>query len=290
MNFIKLKARAKINTALDVLGKLDNGYHDLRMIMQSVNLYDNLFIKKTKTGIVEMKTNLSYLPCDDRNLVYKTAVLLKEKYNIEDGIYIDLYKRIPVAAGLAGGSSDCAAALIGIRRLFNLPITHEELMEMGKDFGADVPYCIMRGTALAEGIGEKLTKLPPFPFCYVLLSKPSFSVSTASVFQGLNINEITNHPDIEKMIYNIEKKDLQAICNGLSNVLETVTIKNYPIIDDIKSIMLKNNALGSLMSGSGPTVFGIFASKNDCLSALKELKSDLKIKDTYLTTIFNTKN
>lgn len=289
MNYIKLKARAKINIALDVLGKFDNGYHNLRMIMQNVNLYDNLFIKRTNTGEIEMQSNLSYLPCDERNLAYKAAMLLKERFNIKDGIYIDLYKRIPVAAGLAGGSSDCAAALIGIRRLFNLTIPNNMLLKIGEELGADVPYCIMRGTALAEGIGEKLTKLSPFPFCYILLAKPSFSVSTASVFQWLNLDEIKNHPNIEKIIYDIEHNDLKGICSGLSNVLETVTIKNYPVIDDIKHIMIKNNALGALMSGSGPTVFGIFTSKYDGISALKELKHQLKIRDICLTTVFNTK-
>lgn len=289
MNFIKLKARAKINTALDVIGKFDNGYHNLRMIMQSVNLYDNLFIKKIKEDKIVLKTNLTFLPCDERNLVYKAAMLLKEKYEIKEGIYIDLHKRIPIAAGLAGGSSDCAATLIGIRRLFNLPISQEELMDIGKQLGADVPYCIMRGTALAEGIGEKLTKLPPFPYCYVLLSKPAFSVSTASVFKSLNIDEIKEHPKVDKMIEDIKNNDLESICGSLSNVLETVTIKDYPVIEEIKQVMLKHNALGSLMSGSGPTVFGIFTSKADGLEALKELKREYKIKDTFLTTVFNTK-
>lgn len=171
MDDIKLRARAKINITLDAIRKMENGYHELEMIMQTVNLCDNLHIKKTNTGKVELKSNLVWLPCDSRNLVYRAAEYMRETYNIKEGIEIELVKNIPVAAGLAGGSSDCAATLVGINNLFRLNISQEELMKIGKSFGADVPYCILRGTALAEGIGEKLTVLPNFPNCYVLLAK-----------------------------------------------------------------------------------------------------------------------
>lgn len=287
MDFLRLKARAKINITLDVLRRREDGYHDLSMIMQTINLCDNIFIKKTDSREIKLKANLSWLPCDSRNLIYKAAETLKTKYDIKDGIYIELTKNIPVAAGLAGGSSDCAATLIGVRNLFKLPITNEELMTIGKELGADVPYCIMRGTALAKGIGEKLTPLPPFPNCYVLICKPPINVSTAAVFGSLDLNTVDRHPDNEKVIELIKNKDLQGVCNNMCNVLENVTIANYPIVADIKNYMLENKAVGSMMSGSGPTVFGFYNDYNTALAALKKIRHDTKIKEIYVTTIYN---
>lgn len=286
MDYIKLRARAKINTALDVLRKRDDGYHDLRMVMQTVNICDTLFIKKQHSGI-SLKSNLSWLPVDSRNLVYRAAQTLIERYNIPTGVYIELNKNIPVAAGLAGGSSDCATTLIGMRNLFRLPISNIELMSIGKELGADVPYCIMRGTALAEGIGEKLTPLPPFPNCFVLLAKPTINVSTATIFKSLDFNNITERPDIEQMIYYLENNDLTGICSTMCNVLETVTIPLYPIIADIKQSMLDKGAVGSMMSGSGPTVFGFFTEYEQGLEALKYIRKEFRTKDVFLTTVFN---
>jgi 4-diphosphocytidyl-2-C-methyl-D-erythritol kinase len=288
MDYIKLKARAKINITLDVLSDRDDGYHELQMIMQTVNLCDNIFIKKSGIPGIELKSNLVWLPCDERNLIYKAAKLMTDRYNIEDGLYIDLNKTIPVAAGLAGGSTDCAATLVGIRSLFSLNISDEELMAIGKELGADVPYCIKRGTALAEGIGEKLTELPPFPDCYVLLAKPPINVSTATVFKAFDESVVAKHPDNKKIIGLIKQRDLNAICGEMCNVLETVTIKAHPIIAQIKYAMLEKNALGSMMSGSGPTVFGFFNTYEDGIEALKYIRQKFHIKELYLTTVFNT--
>ncbi len=288
MNSIKLNARAKINITLDVLGKRDDGYHDLSMIMQTINLCDNLYIKKTDTGTVEMRSNLSWLPCDERNLVYRAAAMMREKYRIHEGISIDLSKNIPVAAGMAGGSSDCAATLIGIRNLFSLNIDNKELMAIGKKLGADVPYCILRGTALAEGIGEILTPLPPFPDCTVLVAKPPINVSTATVFGAFDINNVEKRPDNKKIIELIKAKALEGICQNMCNVLESVTVSNYPIIADVKKEMLENEAIGSMMSGSGPTVFGFYKDYKSALNGLRAVKSKFKFKEIYITTIFNT--
>ena len=255
MKQIKLNARAKINITLDVLRKRDDGYHDLSMIMQTVNLCDNLIIKTNESKTINMTSNYSWLPCDERNLVYKAAALMKEKYDIKDGITIHLEKNIPVAAGMAGGSSDCAATLVGIRNLFKIKADDSELMALGKNLGADVPYCILRGTALAEGIGEKLTQLPPFPNSILLIAKPPVNVSTATVFGSFDLNKVDKHPDNQKMIELIKNKDLKGICNNMCNVLETVTIKNYAIIDTVKKSMLEGFAIFSLMSCSFPTFF-----------------------------------
>lgn len=290
MEKIKLFARAKINPALDVIERLDNGYHNLKMILQTINLMDTITITKTCGNKINLETNISWLPTNNQNLVYKTAQYLKENYNINQSININLYKRIPIAAGLAGGSTDCAATLIGIRNLFKLPISNDELFKIGKELGADVPFCLLRGTALAEGIGEKLTPVHHFPYCYIVIAKPSISVSTESVFNELNINQIKERPDIEKILFYLQKQDLKGICDNLCNVLETVTIKRHPIISDIKNTMLNKGALGSLMSGSGSAVFGIYSSKKKATMTIKEIQNKLHIKDVFLTTPFNNYN
>jgi 4-diphosphocytidyl-2-C-methyl-D-erythritol kinase len=213
---------------------------------------------------------------------------LAERYSIKSGIYIELNKTIPVAAGLAGGSTDAAATLVGIRSLFNLKISDAELMAIGKELGADVPYCIKRGTALAEGIGEKLTELPPFPDCYVLLAKPPINVSTAAVFKAFDESVVSNRPDNKKVIECIKQNDLKAVCDQMCNVLETVTIKDYPVIAEIKQAMLENKAVGSMMSGSGPTVFGFFTNYDDGIEALRYIRQKFHLKEIYLTTVFNT--
>lgn len=287
MEQVKLFARAKINPALDVIERLDNGYHNLKMILQTINLLDTIIISKSKENKINLKTNIFWLPTDSRNLVYKTAQYFKENYNIKEGINITLHKKIPVSAGLAGGSTDCAATLIGVRNLFKLPISNDELFKIGKELGADVPFCLLRGTALAEGIGEKLTPIHYFPHCYIVIVKPSISVSTSSVFSSLNLNNIKERPDIEKIIYYLGKQDLENVCKNFCNVLETVTIARHPIIGKIKETMIKKDALGSLMSGSGSAVFGVFKSKKIAVLAIKELKQKYNIRDIFLTTPFN---
>ena len=288
MKEIKLKARAKINLTLDVTGRRENGYHDLRMIMQSISLYDNVFIKKTDKNYIKLKSNIDWLPSDERNIAYKAAMIMKEKFNIKEGIFISLDKKIPVAAGLAGGSTDCAAVLVGINKLFKLGLSKKELMDIGVTLGADVPYCIMRGTVLAEGIGEILTPLPPCPDMHVILLKPSVSVSTAAVYKSLDLPSITEHPDTEGVIECIKNKDKDGIANGLSNVLETVTLELHPQLKEYKERLIKKGAASSLMSGSGPTVFGLFYDKETALKAYKEFKAEGDIKHVILTKIYNT--
>ena len=255
MDEISLKALAKINLGLDVVRRRDDGYHEVRMVMQTINLYDRLVIKKTKEPGITIQTNISFLPVNENNLIYKAGKLLVDEFGIKEGISVKLNKRIPIAAGMAGGSTDAAAMLYGMNRLFKLGLSREELMERGVNIGADVPYCIMRGTALAEGIGEELTQLPPMVKCPVLIAKPGISVSTKFVYQNLKLNENTIHPDIDKLVDDIGRKELDSIAADMGNLLETVTIPNYPVISEIKQQMMKSGAVNSMMSGSGPTVF-----------------------------------
>ncbi|HKL80189.1 MAG TPA: 4-(cytidine 5'-diphospho)-2-C-methyl-D-erythritol kinase [Mobilitalea sp.] len=258
MNYISMKAYAKINLGLDVLRKREDGYHDVSMIMQSINLYDTLSIKKYNDGVIKVRTNLPYLPNDRRNLVYKATTLFNKTMKINAGIRIILKKNIPVAAGLAGGSSDAAAVLLGLNKLFNTGLSTSELMQLGVQLGADVPYCILLGTALSEGIGELLTPLKPIPECTILLVKPDISVSTKYVYEGLKLDSSIIHPDIKGMLDAIEEGSLLRLTSLMDNILQTVTVRDYPVIEEIKEKMMEKGALTSLMSGSGPTVFGIF--------------------------------
>lgn len=258
MNSINMKAYAKINLGLDVIRKREDGYHEVRMIMQSVDLYDTVTIRKSKDPSIRVRTNLTYLPNDRRNLVYKAAELFRDTLKIREGIRITLEKRIPVAAGMAGGSSDAAATLQGLNLLFGAGLTLEELQKLGVKLGADVPYCILLGTALSEGIGELLTPLKPMPDCYILLVKPDISVSTKYVYENLKLTETIIHPDISGMLTAIHGESLTELTSHMDNILQTVTIPEYPIIEEIKLCMKEQGALVSLMSGSGPTVFGIY--------------------------------
>lgn len=284
MDSMKLKAYAKINLGLDVLRKREDGYHEVRMVMQMVNLYDRIELVKKKNPGIEVKTNLYYLPTNQDNLVYKAANLLIEEFQIKEGIQIHLRKYIPVSAGMAGGSSDAAAVLFGMNRMFRLGLSLEELMKRGIKLGADIPYCIMRGTALSEGIGEKLTPLPSVPSCKVLIAKPAVSVSTRFVYENLKLQELNSHPDIDGIIENIKKKDIRGMAERLGNVLETVTIPAYPVIEDIKNVMKEQGALNALMSGSGPTVFGLFIEEKQARAAWEKVKS--LAKQSYLTTFY----
>lgn len=289
MDGINLKALAKINLSLDVVRRREDGYHEVRMIMQTINLYDKLEIKKSDEKGIHVTTNISFLPTNENNLVYKAAKLLIEEFGIEEGVSIHLYKYIPVAAGMAGGSSDAAAVLYGMNKLFNLKLSKQDLMERGVKLGADVPYCIMRGTALAEGIGEKLTKLPPAPECFVIIAKPGISVSTKFVYENLHANELTYHPDIDGMIEEIKQGSLEGVAEKMGNVLETVTIKEYPVIEKIKDTMKENGAINAMMSGSGPTVFGLFKTEEEAKKAYAVLEKDKDVKKLYITTMFNNK-
>lgn len=287
MDEISLKALAKINLGLDVVRRKDDGYHEVRMVMQTINLYDRLDIKKTSEPGIAIETNISFLPVNENNLIYKAGKLLVDEFGIKDGISVKLSKRIPIAAGMAGGSTDAAAMLFGMNRLFRLGLSKEELMKRGVSIGADVPYCIMRGTALAEGIGEELTQLPPMVKCPVLIAKPGISVSTKFVYQNLKLDENTVHPDIDKLVDDIGRKELDSIAADMGNLLETVTIPNYPIISEIKQQMIKSGAINSMMSGSGPTVFGLLADEETAKKAYEDMREAGLAKQVYLTTIYN---
>lgn len=284
---MRLKALAKINLGLDVIRRREDGYHEVKMIMQTIRLYDRIVMRKRREPKIQVKTNLFYLPENENNLVYKAAKLLIEEFKIQQGVQIDLQKFIPVAAGMAGGSSDAAAVLYGMNRMFHLGLSLEELMERGVKIGADVPYCLMRGTALAEGIGEQLTKLSPVPQCKILIAKPAISVSTKFVYENLKLDENTVHPDIDLLIQDIETKNLADMAAHMGNVLESVTIPNYPVIAQIKEQMIKDGALNAMMSGSGPTVFGIFDDKEKAEVAYKRMLEGNLAKQVYLTEVYN---
>lgn len=283
MNEYQLKAYAKINLGLDVVRRLENGYHEVKMVMQTVGIYDELTFSRKETGIV-ITTDSGELPTNEDNLIYKAAKLLMERYNVQEGVSIYLQKNIPIAAGMAGGSTDAAATLKGINALFDLGCTQEELKEIGVKIGADVPYCVMGGTALAEGIGEKLTSLSPAPDCFVLVAKPDINVSTKYVYEHLDAAGVEKHPDIDGMVQAIEDGDLQGVLERMENVLESVTIVAHPIIDTIKTRMKELGALNSMMSGSGPTVFGIFTEKEKAEAAYEKIKEEQLAKQVFVTT------
>ena len=269
MEEIKVKGMAKINIALDALRKREDGYHEVQMIMQQVGLFDEIHLKKIQKGIV-IETNCEFIPTDESNIAYKAAELMMKKYNIQDGICIYINKKIPVGAGLAGVSTDAAAVLKGLNELFGIGASEKELMEMGTNIGADVPFCIVGGAALAEGIGEKLTPIKGIDQ-WVLLCKPNISVSTATVYKKLDVSKIKKHPKTNKLLKAIENNDIQTVALNLCNVLETVTEKMHPVVRDIKRRMLEYNAMGSLMSGSGPTVFGLYKDYGKAKSAYDNL-------------------
>lgn len=283
MHKIFVKAYGKINLGLDVLRKREDGYHDLSMIMQTVEIYDGIEIKRTKGSGITIKCNVKTIPTDESNLVYKAAKLLKDEFNIIDGLSINIEKVIPVAAGMAGGSSDCAATLKGINKMFNIGLSDAQLRERGKRLGADVPYCIMGGTYLAEGIGEKLTPLKHLPGYKVLLLKPPIDVSTGFVYGNLKLDDSINHPDIKGMVKAVEEEDYNGICSRLGNVLESVTIPAFPIIEEIKEDMKKLGADNALMSGSGPTVFGLFSDEEEIANAYKVLNIKYPDAQIYVT-------
>ena len=287
---MRLRAMAKINLGLDILGKRDDGYHEVRMLMQTIQMYDLLDIRRKSSPGITLTTNLLYVPSDERNLVYKAAKLLMDEFAIQEGISMKLTKSIPVAAGMAGGSSDAAAAFVGVNKMFHLGLSEQELMERAVQIGADVPYCIMRGTALAEGIGEKLTRLPQLPKCYILVGKPAVNVSTKLAYENLDLQNMGAHPDIDGMISDIENGDLYTMVSRMGNVFEPGIIGKYPVNQEIKDLMEAHGALKAMMSGSGPTVFGIFDDKNKMKAAARVLRSSHLAKTVFATEVFNRKD
>ena len=289
MRHMELKALAKINLGLDVLGKRENGYHDVRMIMQSIYLYDEVRLDRSEEPGIRVKTNLGFLPTGEGNIAYKAAQMLKDEFGIGPGIDITLNKHIPVAAGLAGGSTDAAAVLFGLNRMFGLKLTREQLMERGVKLGADVPYCIMRGTVLAEGIGEELTVLPDMPKCTVLIAKPPVSVSTRVVYEALDAGEIADHPNIDGIIEGLKAGNLKKIASSMGNVLEGVTIPMHPVIEQIKEEMKAAGALNAMMSGSGPTVFGLFENRAAARDAQRRIREKALTRQVYVTSIHSVR-
>ncbi|RFT63992.1 4-(cytidine 5'-diphospho)-2-C-methyl-D-erythritol kinase [Bacillus clarus] len=258
MNRLKLlvKAPAKINLSLDVLGKRQDGYHEVKMIMTTIDLADRLELTELVEDRIEIVSHNRYVPDDQRNLAYQAAKLLKEKFKVKQGVSITIEKTIPVAAGLAGGSSDAAATLRGLNKLWNLGLTIDELAELGAEIGSDVSFCVYGGTAIATGRGEKIEHIKTPPSCWVILAKPHIGVSTADVYGNLKLNRVT-HPDVDKMVEVINRGDYKGICNTVGNVLEDVTFAMHPEVARIKAQMKRFGADAVLMSGSGPTVFGL---------------------------------
>lgn len=289
MEQMQLRAMAKINLGLDVIRKREDGYHEVRMVMQTIRMFDCLIMTRTEKEGIELESNLKFLPLNESNLAYKAADLMMQRKKEKGGVHIYLQKRIPVSAGMAGGSADAAAALFGMNRMFHMGCSAKELRKIGLTLGADVPYCLMRGTALAEGIGEKLTPVAPCPECAVLIAKPAISVSTRFVYENLHAEQITDHPDINGLIRAIERGSLDEMIPCMGNVLERVSIPAYPIIGEIKDKMMKCGARISMMSGSGPTVFGIFDTGEEALEAKQKLMAWGKAAMVYVTGLYHTK-
>ena len=280
---MKIKAYGKVNISLDVVGKReDGGYHLLKMIMQNIDLYDEIEVEKQECGII-LECNKSYVPVDNRNLAYKAAEIFKERYDIVDGVKINIEKNIPVSAGLAGGSTDAAAVLKVMNKLFNVNATEEELMELGLKLGADIPYCIHGGTALCEGIGEIITPIKPFRDKIVVLVKPAFGVSTKEVYKNFNLEKVKQHPKTAEIINAIENDDLNFVASNMKNLLENVTLRKHKILIKIKEEMNACGAINSMMSGSGPTVFAFFddmLKAQRCFEKMKKKYSDVFITRT----------
>lgn len=289
MDTIRLKARAKINLGLDVVRRREDGYHEVKMVMQMLRLYDQIDIEKTQESGILVRSNLSFLPTDERNIAYKAAKVMIDQFGLEQGVIIRIEKHIPVAAGMAGGSTDCAAVLYGMNKLFGLRLNQKKLRELGVKLGADVPYCLMRQTALSEGIGEILTPISPLHDCPILIAKPSVSVSTRHVYEHLKLDEQTMHPDIDGIVTALADGDLYGVTDRMANVLETVTVPEHPVIDEIKKQMMASGAVNALMSGSGPTVFGIFDDEEKAKKACEDMKASGLARQIYLTRPFNQK-
>ena len=266
------KAPAKINLLLDVLRKREDGYHEIEMVMTMVDLADRLEMEELPRDTIVLSSQAGYIPLDEKNLAFQAARLVKDRYGVKKGVFIHLDKRIPVAAGLAGGSSDAAAALRGLNRLWGLNLPEEELIGLAAELGSDVPYCVQGGTAIARGRGEKLERLPSLPPCWVVLAKPPINVSTADVYGRFRLEKVERHPSLERMVRAIRDGSFRGICAELGNVLETVTLELHPEVRRLKEIMGKLGADGVLMSGSGPTVFGLVAKETKAVRIYNGLR------------------
>ena len=281
------RAYAKINIGLDVLRRRADGYHEVKMIMQTVDIYDELVLERRKEPGIELRMDNSDLPSGGDNLICRAADLLFREKEITEGVNITLTKRIPIAAGMAGGSADAAAALRGLNELFDMGYSLKELQALGVGLGADIPYCLAGGTMLSEGIGEILTPLPAPPAAHLVIAKPDINVSTAFVYGNLHADRLAWHPDIDGMIAALQKGDLDGITGRLGNVLETVTVKAHPVIEQIKELLRKQGAENALMSGSGPTVFGIFKEKETAARAAEAVERGRLAKQIFVTTFYN---
>ena len=287
MEHISRKAYAKINIGLDVLRRREDGYHELKMIMQTVDICDDLVFEKTKEQGIVIQTDREELPVDGGNLIYKAADLLFQEKKITEGVKITLTKRIPIAAGMAGGSSDAAATMHGLNELFGMGYSTQELQKLGVKLGADIPYCLVGGTMLSEGIGEILTPLPAPPDCSLVVAKPDINVSTAFVYGNLHADRLTYHPDIDGMIEALRTGNLKGMADRLGNVLETVTVKEYPVIEEIKELLRNMGAENALMSGSGPSVFGIFTEREAAEAAARAVEDNKLAGQIFITTFRN---
>lgn len=279
MKLLNYKARAKVNLALDVCRRLENGYHEIKTVMQTVDIYDELEFKmRNDPDIILFVDSKDYLGNLENNLIFRAAKLMKEQYSIHKGIEIHLKKHIPIAAGMAGGSTDAAATMLAMNEMFALEIDKKKLMEQAVRLGADIPFCILGGTALAQGIGERLKPLPAPPQTALLVVKPTIMVSTKWVYENLRVNELEKHPDIDGMVEALEQGNLKGITDRMENVMEAVTQNKYPIIKEIKELMLESNAMNAIMSGSGPSIFGVFADAGQASAAAEHVREALRGK------------
>ena len=279
-NVVTVLAPAKLNLALDVVGLLPNGYHDLDMTMQAITLYERVVLRRSP--YLNLRLPGSLVAPNNKNTAIKAALAFFDYTGLLAGVDITIYKNTPVRAGMAGGSADAAAVLVGMNELYGAHLSMSELCALGAKIGADVPFCIMRGTALAEGIGEELTPLPAMPHCSLVIAKPKIHVSTKFVYGNLKVGELTEHPDIDGQVQALRENNLEQLVTRMGNVLETVTIPAYPVIDEIKHTMMKYGAMGAMMSGSGPTVFGIFEKEDKAQEVCRLLKKEKAAKQVYL--------
>lgn len=285
MERITINAMAKVNLGLDVLRRREDGYHEVNMVMQTVKLYDTLVLEAKEEEGITVRVDVGDIPTDENNLIARAARILYQHYPITKGVEITLTKRIPIAAGMAGGSTDAAATLVGMNHLFELGLSEERLKELGVRIGADVPYCIQGGTVLSQGIGEKLTALPKAPDCFLVIAKPDLFISTKEVYEKLDAAALTWHPNIDAMVESIKQQDLAEIAANMGNVLETVTEREYPIISQLKQLLKEEGALNALMSGSGPTVFGIFSDEQKARKALEEVRRKKLALQSFVTVL-----
>lgn len=290
-NTLSLKAYAKVNLALDVLRRREDGYHDVKMIMQNLDIYDELefqvLARDTEDVRITLTVNKEGIPTDERNLVYKAIALLFEAHNIKSHISVNLIKNIPAEAGMAGGSTDCAAALKAVNTLYELGLSTDELMGYGVKLGADVPYCVLAKTAISEGIGEILTPIKGLPPVHILVAKPPVNVSTKEIYTNLKANELEKHPDVDGMVEALESGNLNAVAERMENVLETVTVNMHPEIEELKSLMKEQGALNAIMSGSGPTVFGLFDDKDKVWDAAMIISDRELAPEVFITRPVN---